>query len=147
MSAGTITAAIRRAIVARAYGCCEYCGLPDSATLVPHEPDHIIGEQHGGKTALENLAYACFRCNRFKGPNIATRDPLTGQVVVLFHPRVDRWDAHFQLEDAEIDPLTGVGRGTVFLLRMNDEQRVLLRAELLRQGRYRFPLPPEQPGG
>lgn len=78
---------------------------------------------------------------------MATRDPLTDQVVVLFHHRADRWDLHFRFEGAEIIPLTGVGRGTVFLLRMNDEQRMLLRAELLRQGRYRVPSPPEQSGG
>ncbi|HXT34440.1 MAG TPA: HNH endonuclease signature motif containing protein [Chloroflexota bacterium] len=48
-------------------------GISTGATLVPHEPDHILGEQHGGTTALENLAYACLRCNRLKGPHIATR--------------------------------------------------------------------------
>jgi hypothetical protein len=142
VSVATITAALRHAVAERAGHCCEYCGLSDEATLAPHEPDHIIGEQHGGETALDNLAYACFRCNRFKGPNLATRDPQTGEVVVLFNPRAERWSAHFELAGAEIIPLTPVGRGTVFLLRMNDEQRLLLRAELLRQGRYRPPSPP-----
>jgi hypothetical protein len=143
----TIPAALRRAVVSRAQQCCEYCGVPDSATLAPHEPDHIIGEQHGGETTLGNLAYACFRCNRFKGPNIATRDLLTGEVVVLFNPRADLWSAHFRLNGAEIAPMTAVGRGTVFLLRLNEEQRVLLRAELLRQGRYRPPPPFAESGG
>lgn len=114
---------------------------------MPHEPDHIIGEQHGGATTLANLAYACFRCNRFKGPNIATRDPQTGELVALFNPRTERWSAHFALAGDEILPLTPVGRRTVFLLRFNDEQRVLLRAELLRQGRYTPPAPPEESAG
>jgi hypothetical protein len=65
-------------------------------------------------------------------------------VIVLFNPRVERWSAHFERAGAEITPLTPVGRGTVFFLRMNDEQRVLLRAELLRQGRYRPPSPPTE---
>lgn len=134
-----ITRAQRRAVIERAEHRCEYCAMPDDATLVPHEPDHVIGEQHGGATTVANLAYACFRCNRFKGPNIATHDPETGQLVPLFNPRTDRWTAHFRLDGAEIVPLTPVARGTALLLRVNDEQRVLLRAELLRQGRYTLP--------
>jgi len=134
-----LSAALRRAVAERARRCCEYCGLPEEATLAAHEPDHVLGEQHGGGTTLDNLAYACFRCNRFKGPNIATRDPQTGALVALFNPRTDHWSAHFQLSGAEVIPLTPVGRGTAVLLRFNDEQRVLLREELLRQGRYTPP--------
>ena len=134
-----IAASLRRAVVRRAKHCCEYCGIADAATLVPHEPDHIIGEQHGGATSLENLAYACFRCNRFKGPNIATRDPETGNLVPLFNPRQDRWLEHFRLDGVEIVPLTPIGRGMAALMRFNDEQRLLLRAELLRQGRSSKP--------
>ncbi len=132
---------MRRAVARRAKHCCEYCGIADDAVLVPHEPDHVIGEQHGGTTSLENLAYACFRCNRFKGPNIATHDPETGSLVPLFNPRRDRWQEHFRLDSVEIVPLTPIGRGTAALLRFDDEQRLLLRAELLRQGRYREPQP------
>lgn len=133
---------MRRAVVRRAGGSCEYCGIGDDAVLAPHEPDHVIGEQHGGETTLDNLAYACFRCNRFKGPNIATHDPVTGGLVPLFDPRQDRWLDHFRLDGVEIVPLTPVGRGTAWLLRFNDEQRLLLRTELLRQGRYE---PPHSP--
>ncbi len=135
----TPSAALRHTVADRAHHCCEYCGISEDATLVPHEPDHVIGEQHGGATALANLAYACFRCNRYKGPNIATRDPQTGTLVPLFNPRTERWAVHFQLDGAVIVPLMQVGRGTVLLLRVNDEQRLLLRAELLRQGRYSPP--------
>lgn len=134
-----LSAALRRAVADRAQHCCEYCGISEDAVLVPHEPDHVIGEQHGGATALANLAYACFRCNRYKGPNIATLDPQKGGLVPLFSPRTDHWAGHFQLNGAAIVPLTPVGRGTVLLLRFNDEQRLLLREELLRQGRYSPP--------
>jgi len=135
-----VSVALRRAVAERAQHCCEYCGIVEDAVLAPHEPDHIIGEQHGGATSLLNLAYACFRCKRYKGPNIATQDPLTGHLVPLFNPRAERWSEHFQLDGAVIVSLTPVGRGTALLLRVNDEQRVLLRAELLRQGRYRPPM-------
>ena len=136
----TLPLGLRHAVADRAHYCCEYCGIPEDALLVPHEPDHIISEQHGGATVLENLAYACFRCNRYKGPNIATRDPQAGGLIPLFSPRIDRWDVHFQLDGAKIVPLTPVGRGTALLLRFNDEQRLLLRAELLRQRRFSPPM-------
>lgn len=141
MSVTALSVALRRAVAERARYCCEYCGIPADATLAPHEPDHIVDEQHGGATTLANLAYACFRCNRYKGPNIATRDPQTDELVPLFNSRSDLWSEHFRLDSAEIMPLAAVGRGTTLLLRFSDEQRLLLRAELLRQGRYRPPAP------
>ena len=130
---------MRRAVTSRAHGCCEYCGVPNDAMLAAHEPDHIIGEQHGGQTTLDNLAYACFRCNRLKGPNIATYDPQTAELTPLYNPRTDPWDDHFRLNGPFIDPLTAIGRGTTFLLRLNDEQQMLLRAELIAMGRYPRP--------
>ena len=63
-----VTVPLRRAAVARAQGRCEYCGMLGTETLLPHEPDHVIARQHGGQTALDNLAYTCFQCNRYKGP-------------------------------------------------------------------------------
>ena len=131
-----VSASMRRAVIERAHACCEYCGMPDTETLVPHEPDHVVAMQHGGQTALENLAYACFQCNRRKGPNVASLDPQTGLVTPLFHPRTDRWDHHFHLSGALIEPRTPIGRATAFLLRLNDAARVTTRANLLDRGRY-----------
>ena len=66
---------------------CEYSRLPQSMALHRHEPDHTISVQHGGRAELENLALACMRCNRRKGPNIGSIDPVTGQLTPLFNPR------------------------------------------------------------
>jgi HNH endonuclease len=110
--------------------------MPDVEALVAHEPDHIVATQHGGQTTLDNLAYACFQCNRAKGPNLTSLDPTTGQITLLFHPRIDVWDAHFRWNGAVIESLTAVGRATVFLLRLNDPDRVTTRANLMRQARY-----------
>jgi hypothetical protein len=129
-----IGATLRRAVAQRAQGRCEYCGVPDSTTLLPHEPDHIVAVQHGGKSVLGNLAYACFECNRFKGPNLTSIDPEDGAVTRLYQPRTDRWDAHFRWEGAVMVPLTPAGRATVRLLRLNQEDRVAFRANLLRPG-------------
>src|SRR5579863_8400794 len=106
MSAQWISAGLRAEIRERAGGRCEYCRIHDEDVGIPHEPDHIVAEQHGGKTIAENLAYACYHCNRHKGTNLASVDPNTGQPILLFHPRKDIWSGHFQMEDASIIGLT-----------------------------------------
>jgi 5-methylcytosine-specific restriction endonuclease McrA len=50
---------------------CEYCRLPQWAYPWTFQVDHIIAEQHLGKTQMSNLALACPRCNRRKGPNLS----------------------------------------------------------------------------
>lgn len=122
---------LRRLIAERAGYRCEYCLLPQAAALHRHEPDHIVPLQHGGVTDLTNLALACLRCNRHKGPNIGSFDPLTGQLVPLFHPRLQVWDQHFQIVDGEIIPLTAEGRVTARVLRFNDPDRLTERQRLL----------------
>src|SRR6202034_3365463 len=78
-----ISNALRNQVRDRARNLCEYCLLPE-ALLPAHEPDHIIAPQHRGLTTIENLALACFDCNRRKGSNTASVDPDTGEVVQLF---------------------------------------------------------------
>ncbi len=127
----TIPERLRIQVRERAQGRCEYCLLPDDMVLLSHEADHIIAEQHGGLTEIENLAWSCFACNHYKGPNISSIDPETGKIVPLFHPRTQRWNRHFRLMGAIIQPLTGPGRATVRLLVFNapirvDERRAII---------------------
>ena len=96
-----------------------------------HEPDHIVPRQHGGQTTADNLALACMRCNRTKGPNIGSFDPETGVLVPLYHPRSQHWNEHFQLDGAMIRALTAEGRVTVKILQLNAAARVEERALLL----------------
>jgi hypothetical protein len=110
--------------------------MPESEAVVPHEPDHIMATQHGGQTTRENLAYACFDCNRTKGSNISSLDPDTGTLTPLFNPRQHRWTDHFSWNGPSIEPLTAVGRATAFFLRFNDPVQVEIRANLQSQGRY-----------
>ena len=56
---------MRQAVAERAAYHCEYCGLPQKFALHAHEPDHIVPHQHGGESQLQNLAWACLRCNRY----------------------------------------------------------------------------------
>ena len=82
----------------------------------------------------ENLAHACFHCNRHKEPNMAGWDLETQQLVRLFHPRTDRWLDHFEGRGAEIVGQTAAGRVTVQVLAMNADDLLLLRVELLVEG-------------
>ena len=105
----------------------EYCLIPQFAFPMPFQIDHIIAGQHHGETGLANLALACPHCNRYKGPNIAGIDPLSGQLVRPFHPRADHWANHFALDDGRITGKTPVGRATAQVLAMNAEGPVQLR--------------------
>jgi len=131
-----ISAGLRQRVRRRAKDCCEYCLLAEEDAFFPHEPDHIIAEKHGGATTAENLALACFDCNRFKGSDIASLDPLSGSLVSLFNPRTDGWNDHFRIYRGEIRALTAVGRATERLLKLNLPARVEIRATLARAGRY-----------
>ncbi|MBA3823166.1 MAG: HNH endonuclease [Ktedonobacterales bacterium] len=133
-----IKAALRREVIARAQKRCEYCFIPDnvSFSFYPHEPDHIIAIKHNGATTSDNLAYACFDCNRAKGSNIASIDPQTGLLTPLFNPRIQIWSANFRHNGSIIEPLTPEGRVTVFLLKINAAERMSSRANLMMIGLY-----------
>jgi hypothetical protein len=136
MSRTYISSALRRFVSERASRHCEYCGVHEDDVLLPHQPDHIIAEQHGGKTEESNLALACVQCHLPKGPNIASIDFQTGKLTPLYHPRKDVWEEHFQLEGAVVSPKTPVGRVTVRLLMLNHLDRVQFREKLIKAGRY-----------
>jgi 5-methylcytosine-specific restriction endonuclease McrA len=131
-----IPESLRRLVFERAQGKCEYCLIHERYTVKRHEIDHITAEKHGGITAEANLCLSCAVCNRYKGSDLASVDPLTQQVVLLYHPRQDDWNTHFQLIGAFIEGLTPKGRATVQLLRMNDADSVDERARLIKLGRY-----------
>ena len=64
---------------------------------LPHEIDHVISRKHGGTSDPENLAFACYLCNRYQGSDIASLHPATGDLVRLFDPRKDHWEDHFRI--------------------------------------------------
>lgn len=59
--------------------------------------------------------------------------PDTGNVIELFHPRKQNWQDHFSLIGSEIVGISDIGRATVQLLDMNEEERVAVRAQLLEE--------------
>jgi HNH endonuclease len=125
-------AALRHLIQQRAGDRCEYCRLHQ--TRAPYSAfhiDHITPRKHGGSDDPSNLALACNRCNRYKGTNLTGIDPVSGNIVPLFHPRRDSWEMHFEFHGAAIVGLTLEGRTTVRVLNMNDPERLQLRQRLI----------------
>ena len=126
--------ALEQSVRSRARFQCEYCLLPEAVVSTPFQFDHIIARFHGGKTESDNLAYACFHCNNFKGTNIAGIDPESGETVRLFHPRHDARQNHFRWQADRIVGLTPIGRATVATLRLNHPHRLVVRRSLLKEG-------------
>lgn len=132
-----ISDSLRRFVKERAGDACEYCKLPQWASLLSHHIDHIIAQQHDGGDTAENLCLSCLRCNLNKGTNLASVDPASEQlsVVSLFHPRRHHWKRHFQYEEnGRIEGKTPRGRATAKLLGFNAKERVHLRLQLQAKG-------------
>jgi len=110
--------------------------MPDKVAYHSHQIDHVVAVQHGGADDLSNLALCCVRCNRYKGPNLGSLDPESGELVAFFHPRKGQWSAHFQLSEGHIRGITPEGRVTERLFRFNDQERILERLIWIEQGIY-----------
>jgi 5-methylcytosine-specific restriction endonuclease McrA len=134
MSEPRVSAALRRAVAARAGHRCEYCGTREEFSASPFCVEHIMPHAGGGPTKSENLALACGGCNAHKGDKTKALDPAIGEHVPLFHPRKDAWDDHFAWSENTqlVVGLTSTGRATVQALRLNRTPLVNLRKLLLR---------------
>jgi hypothetical protein len=110
---------------------CEYCHIPDQRSELPFHVEHIVANVHQRNDSLDNLAWACPRCNAHKGTNLTALDPSTGQRADVFSPRTDDWDEHFQLDEYVIVGLSAVGRATASLLRMNAPLEIENRREMM----------------
>jgi hypothetical protein len=128
-------AATRSLVWQRAGNLCEYCRMPQEAVpLIPFHVEHIVARQHEGSDRIDNLSLACDRCNAYKGPNLTSLAPDTGEIVPLFNPRQDAWNDHFCFDGGTIVGLTPIGQATVRLLNMNAPRRVQLREQWLQEG-------------
>ena len=118
----------RQFVRERAGNRCEYCGLPQSLSpMAQLQIEHIIPRKHGGGDADQNLSLACIDCNLAKSSNLAGIDPTTGETVMLFNPRTERWDEHFSWNGTLLVGLTPVGRTTIRVLDVNDDERQRVR--------------------
>ena len=132
---GRVSSRMRRQVRRRAEGRCEYCLVREEDSYVGYQIDHIIARKHNGATSLNNLAFACLLCNRYKGSDVAAPDPTTGEIVPLFNPRQQRWQEHFTRQGGLIVARSSIGRATANLLQLNTPERVLERREFVKAER------------
>ena len=92
--------------------------------------EHILPKSLAGTDDRDNLAASCYRCNEFKGAKTHARDPQTGQLVSLFHPRNQSWLDQFTWSNGgtHIIGVKPTGRATVIALRLNNETVVEARS-------------------
>jgi hypothetical protein len=126
--------ALTRLVWRRAKHCCEYCQLSQQFDDRPFEIDHIISRKHRGSGVAGNLALSCFRCNSFKGSDIASLTAVTRKLTPLFNPSRHKWQTHFRWQGAYLIGRTPIGGVTIAPLHINDELRVELREELMAEG-------------
>ena len=89
-----ISPALRRQVRERAWSLCEYCLVHEQDAYHGCEVEHVLSIKHGGLTVSENLAYACFHCNRHKGTDLGSVSVRTQTLVRFYNPRTDRWVSH-----------------------------------------------------
>jgi HNH endonuclease len=105
---------------------------------------HIEHIDPAGGDSIDNLCLSCPNCNLSKAAASYAPDPLTGQIVQLFNPRVQVWSEHFVwLENGiRIEGLTPVGRATIERLKMNQDGFLIARARWIESGYHPPELPP-----
>ena len=100
---------------------CGYCLLPQSLNPNPLEIEHLLATANGGTDDEENLWLACRLCNGYKGTQTKAIDGETNQIVLLFNPRTQNWNEHFEWNNEKIVGKTPCGRATVKALKLNNE--------------------------
>jgi hypothetical protein len=100
--------------------------------------DHVIPIKQDGLDDLENLALACFHCNRYKSNRQAAIDPETQQMTDLFNPRNQAWEDHFIWSADKLTLLgqSAMGRATINALKLNRERIQLIREADLAVNRH-----------
>lgn len=138
MTKKRVSQKLRRLVKDRALGFCEYCICSDSHATQEHSLEHIFPEERGGRSTADNLALACQGCNNIKYIKIHALDPVSQEIVPLFHPRTDLWHEHFAWSADRLTMLglTPTGRATIEALRLNREGVINLRRLLFLDGKH-----------
>ncbi len=112
-----IPAELRRLVIARAGGQCEYCHLSQAGQEATFHIDHIVPVSAGGQTVADNLALACVSCSLRKSARQFALDPQTGAEAPIYNPP---------------------GRATVEAFEMNRPLILAIRQEEIAYGRHPF---------
>lgn len=129
---------LREQVRERAGFLCEYCHTSELWQYVRFTLDHVVPLGEGGNETLENLALACFHCNRRKSNKQTATDPQSGVVVPLFNPRTQLWTEHFcwSTDGLLVLPRRATGRATVALLELNRKRILQIRRADIDVGRH-----------
>ena len=123
----------------KAKNSCGYCLLPQSLNPNLLEVEHLLATANGGTDDEENLWLACRLCNGYKGVQMESVDLKTRKRVLLFNPRLQNWDEHFEWDFEKIAGKTPCGRATVIALKLNNEIILPVRKKWIVAGWF----PPE----
>jgi hypothetical protein len=129
---------IQNQVRQRANRLCEYCHASEQWQYVEFTIEHIIPLTKNGTDDFDNLALACFHCNRKKSDKITATDTQSGRELPLFNPRKDSWNEHFvwSADGLSIVGLTPIGLVTVTALVLNRERAIDIRAADKAIGRH-----------
>jgi 5-methylcytosine-specific restriction endonuclease McrA len=120
------SADIQNQVRQRADFLCEYCHTNERWQYVRFTIDHVLPNNDD---SLENLALACFHCNRRKSNKINVLDTEINEIISIFNPRLHIWKEHFEWSEDKIHilPKTAIGRVTIQLLELNRSRILLIR--------------------
>ncbi len=138
MSDSHIPNELRKQVIERAKSCCEYCYSQSRFAMQSFSIEHILPTSKGGLSVESNLALSCQGCNNHKYNKTEGRDPISGQLAALFHPRHHTWTDHFVWNEdySLIIGITPIGRATVETLQLNRDGLINLRRVLYQMGEH-----------
>lgn len=126
----SISDEIRKEVRSRADFACEYCGITEHDAGGELTSDHFKPKSAGGADDVENLVYACFRCNLHKSDYWAE----TENAPQIFNPRRQSATEHFLLApDGLIFALSEIGDFTITRLKLNRPPLVAHRRKINQQ--------------
>lgn len=137
-SRNKIPEALQEQVRQRANLLCEFCHASEQWQYVKFTVDHTVPVSLSGETRFENLALACFHCNRKKANRVTAIAPESEKEVPLFNPRQHQWGDHFiwSSDCLLILGITEIGKATVALLDLNRERVIQIRAADREIGRH-----------
>lgn len=126
-----LSADIRAEVRERAGFLCEHCHTDERWQLVQFTIDHVVPLADGGTDDPENLALACFHCNRKKSNKQKVFDPITSETFPIFSPRTMIWSEHFgwSRDSLIIVPKSECGKVTIELLKLNRDRILQIRQD------------------
>jgi hypothetical protein len=131
----SVSSEIRQTVRVRARLSCEYCGVSEGDTGGELTVDHYQPLAAEGGDDLENLVYACFRCNLHKGDYWHETAENARRI---FNPRLESINEHFWLSaNGTIYSLTETAAFTIRRLQLNRAPLRMYRRKILQQAAER----------